>query len=173
MYHDGIAQVWAFWRLWIRDRRSFHGPAELLDHIAHDSLPSYAFVELNHGYGASPGNSQHPANNVTEEVSFAEGEVLIGEIYNALVDRPDVFAKTLLLVTYDEHGGFYDHVPPPRVPPPDAPLLGRLRLQPQRRAGSAVAISPLIPRGTVDHTFYDTPRSPRPSARSSHRTVLR
>jgi phospholipase C len=162
VYHDGIAQVWAFWRLWIRDRSSFHGPGELLEHIARDSLPSYAFVEPNHGYGASPGNSQHPGNNVVDDASFAEGEALIGEIYNALVDQPDVFAKTLLLVTYDEHGGFYDHVPPPRVPAPDA-----------RRSSSgfdfslcgvrvpAVAISPLIPRGTVDHTFYDHASIPK------------
>ena len=73
LYHDGISQVWAFWRLWIRDRWSFHGPAELLDEIA-TTPRQLAFVEPNHGYGASLGNSQDRGNNVIEDVSFAEGE---------------------------------------------------------------------------------------------------
>jgi len=162
VYHDGVAQVWAFWRLWIRDRTPFQGPKDLLDHIAHDTLPDYAFVEPNHGYGRSTGNSQHPGNNLVGDASFTGGEALIGSIYNALVERPEVFAKTLLLVTYDEHGGFFDHVQPPVVPPPDAKLspsgfdfsLCGVRVP-------AVAISPLIPRGTVDPTFYDHASIPK------------
>src|SRR5262249_45943508 len=43
---------------------------------------------------------------------------------------PDVFDKTLLLITYDEHGGLYDHVPPPTgVPSPGGPISGVGRVQ--------------------------------------------
>jgi phospholipase C len=162
IYHDGVAQVWAFWRLWIRDRTSFHGPEALLEHIASDNLPAYAFVEPNHGYGRTAGNSQHPGSNLVDDASFTAGEALIGKIYNALVEQPEVFAKTLLLVTYDEHGGFFDHVQPPAVPAPDARCspsgfdfgLCGVRVP-------AVAVSPLIPRGTVDRTFYDHASIPK------------
>ena len=153
IYHDGIAQVWAFWRLWIADRSRFHGNDVLLDDIRNDRLPAYAFVEPNHGILGGEGNSQHPSNNTTSGDSFLGGEALTAGIYNALVETPAVFAKTLLLITYDEHGGFYDHVPPKTVPPEtttdgfDFGITG-VRVP-------AVAISPLIPHGTVVTDFCE------------------
>jgi phospholipase C len=67
-----------------------------------------------------------------------------------------VFEKTLFLITYDEHGGFYDHVEPQPVPAPDeyvdesgfAFTLSGVRVP-------AVAVSPLIPRGTIVADFFD------------------
>src|SRR5450759_3607048 len=46
------------------------------------------------------------------DTDFARGESLIAMVYEALRANPDVFQRTLLLITYDEHGGLYDHVPP-------------------------------------------------------------
>jgi hypothetical protein len=54
-----------------------------------------------------PWNSQHPFWGVSH------GEELIARVYNDLIENPRVFEKTLLLIVYDEHGGFYDHVVPP------------------------------------------------------------
>lgn len=54
--------------------------------------------------------SEHP----TAEPS--KGEHVTAQLIEALVDHPEVFAKTVFLLVYDEAGGFYDHVPPP-VPP--------------------------------------------------------
>jgi len=45
-----------------------------------------------------------------------ESEVLIASVYNAL---HQLWKSTLLVVVFDEHGGFYDHVPPPATVPPD------------------------------------------------------
>lgn len=45
------------------------------------------------------------------------GESVLSLIINALAANPALWAKTLLLVTYDENGGFFDHVPPPTAPP--------------------------------------------------------
>lgn len=157
IYHDGVAQVWAYDRLWSGGVEHFHTIDRLHADIRSGQLPSYAFVEPNHGYGRGEGNSQHPSHNTVAGDSFVAGEALIGEIYNSLVASPEVFAKTLFLVTYDEHGGFFDHVPPRAVARPDAFT--------DRDSGfdfsicgvrvPAVAISPLIPAGTVDTTFYE------------------
>ena len=127
-----------------------------LDDVAAGTLPAYSFVEPDHGYGAGDGNSQHPGNNTVKGDSFLAGERLMARIYDALAANPALFAKTLFLVTYDEHGGFFDHGPLHRVVPPDDHL---------DRSGfdfswsgvrvPAVAVSPLIPAGTVDATFYD------------------
>ncbi len=42
-------------------------------------------------------------------------------VYSALTSNPDKWAGTMLIITHDEHGGFFDHVPPPGIksPPPD------------------------------------------------------
>jgi phospholipase C len=67
-------------------------------------LPSYAFLEPNFG---SPGqNDQHPPSDIRP------GEQLIADVYNSVKASP-AFESTLLIITYDEHGGCYDHVAPP------------------------------------------------------------
>src|SRR5207342_1232445 len=67
------------------------------------TLPQYSFLEP--GWG-STGNSQHPNYDVSL------GEKLILDVYNAVLNGPG-WNQTLLFITYDEHGGLYDHVPPP------------------------------------------------------------
>jgi phospholipase C len=118
---------------------------------------SYVFIEPNYGSQldhARGGNSQHPVDDVTA------GESLIKQVYETLVSVPSVWEQSLLLITWDEHGGFFDHVTPkPATPPGDEPRysdgpdgfhfnLTGLRVP-------AVAISPYIKAGTVDHTVYD------------------
>lgn len=67
-------------------------------------LPSYSFLEPN--YGGSGQNDQHPPSDIRA------GEKLIADIYNMVKNSP-AFESTMLIITYDEHGGGYDHVPPP------------------------------------------------------------
>jgi phospholipase C len=73
-----------------------------------DQLATYTFIEPQHVL--PPWSSQHPSGGVSH------GEELIASVYNTLVSNPAVFAKSLLLIVYDEHGGFYDHVIPPGHP---------------------------------------------------------
>jgi phospholipase C len=104
-------------------------------------LPAYAFLEPSWG---STGNSHHPNYDV------ALGEAFILQVYQAVRNGPG-WADTLLIITYDEHGGCYDHVPPPTgATPPDA-TIGEFGFDFTRFGVRvpAVLVSPLIPAGTI------------------------
>lgn len=105
------------------------------------TLPPFTFLEPS---WESTGNSQHPNYDV------ALGEQLIHDVYYALHKGP-AWNQTLLIVTYDEHGGCYDHVAPPAdATPPDA-TVGEYGFN-FTRFGlrvPTVLVSPLIVPGTV------------------------
>ncbi|WP_066373224.1 alkaline phosphatase family protein [Herbidospora mongoliensis] len=106
--------------------------------------PEYIFIEPSYGLD---NNDQHPPHPV------ANGERLLGRIYQMLSTGPR-WNRTVLIITHDEHGGCYDHVPPPAAMPPDgyAPQFPVGELNPFRVYGPrvpAIVISPLIEPGTV------------------------
>ena len=91
------------------------------------------------------GNSQHPPGSV------ADGERLIKQVYEIIRSSPR-WNESLLVVTWDEHGGFFDHVLPPRAPPTG--LRGQTHGYMFDQLGPrvpAVVISPLIPKNMVEH----------------------
>jgi phospholipase C len=105
------------------------------------TLPPYTFLEPSWG---TTGNSQHPNYDV------ALGEQLIHDVYEALRAGPG-WPGTLLVITYDEHGGCYDHVPPPwGAVPPDTDT-GEFGFNFDRFGVRVptVLVSPLIAPGTV------------------------
>jgi phospholipase C len=85
---------------------------------------------------------------------------LIKELYEAIRASPH-WDESLLVITYDEHGGFYDHVAPPTAVAPGDRILDPANNRHGfdfRQLGvrvPAVIVSPLIPRNLVDHTVYD------------------
>jgi phospholipase C len=126
-----------------------------------DFSPSYIFIEPNYGNDLPPsaedftcGNSQHPLDDVTR------GERLIKQVYETIRNSPH-WNSSLLLITYDEHGGFYDHVPPPSAVAPGDSISDEdnnnhnFNFEQLGVRVPAVVISPLIPRGMIDHTVYD------------------
>ena len=109
---------------------------------AKGKLPPFSWVEPSFG---STGNSQHPNYHV------APGEQMILDTYNA-VRNGKAWASTLLIITYDEHGGCYDHVPPPAgATPPGDGTVGEYGFDFTRFGVRvpAVLVSPLIEAGTV------------------------
>jgi len=90
-------------------------------------LPEYAFLEPNMFH---PHTDMHPpgAARLRETLhlpppqSMAGGERLLAQVYEAIRTSSTAggsnYANTLFLVTFDEHGGLHDHVPPPAAPPP-------------------------------------------------------
>ena len=113
------------------------------------TLPAYAFLEPS---WSSTGNSQHPNYDV------ARGEQLILDVYHALRGGP-AWNSTLLIITYDEHGGCYDHVPPPwgATPPDSSPGEFGFDFTRFGPRVPTVLVSPLIPAGTVCRAPGTTP----------------
>jgi phospholipase C len=86
------------------------------------TLPALSVVEpaMHH----FPQNDDHSSNE-TPAVDMYRGQQFLQGIYDALRANPDKWQKTLLLITYDEHGGFYDHVVPPLAEARSkAPVIG-------------------------------------------------
>jgi phospholipase C len=77
-------------------------------------LPNYSFIMPRFNGTAHAGaNDEHPPHDVRW------GEYLIADVYDTLRAHEAVWNKSALVVTYDEHGGFFDHVPPPAAVNPD------------------------------------------------------
>ena len=108
---------------------------------ANGTLAGFTFLEPS---WSATGNSQHPNYDV------ALGEQLIFDVYTALRNGP-AWENTLLIVTYDEHGGCYDHVPPPNNAIAPDSSVGEYSFDFKRFGPRVptVLVSPLIPASTV------------------------
>jgi phospholipase C len=103
---------------------------------------------------ATPGETEEDPQNMYY------GEAWAHSVVQAILQSPK-WSRTLLIYTYDEHGGYYDHVPPPGALPPDSIPP---QLQPGDPAGGydmygprvpAVVVSPYSKRGAVSDVTYD------------------
>jgi phospholipase C len=119
--------------------------------------PQFTFIEPDYGdfLGTyTGGTSQHPLDSVTG------GERLIKEVYETIRNSP-LWEKSLLIVTWDEHGGFYDHVIPPAATPPGDPILTNdashfgFDFATYGVRVPAVVISPFVEKNVIDHRLYD------------------
>jgi phospholipase C len=114
-------------------------------------LPAVAQADDEHNFHLE--NDQHPVSNL------AVGEKLLYDVYQALRSNGPSWEKTLLIITYDEHGGNYDHVPPPTGAIPPDGVIGPSGFDFTRFGVRvpAVLASPLIPEGTLLHSPSDGP----------------
>jgi phospholipase C len=143
----------------------FFSTNQFLADAAEGNLPAYSFIEPNLLFGH---NDMHPAFDalfpdapIDAPSSLLGGEALLAKIYDAIRNSRSEHGSnawnTLLLVTFDEHGGTYDHVPPPLVPPPDPTTSFRQYGFGFDRSGvrvPAFAISAWIPERTVVSDEY-------------------
>jgi len=90
--------------------------AQLMTDMQNGTLPQVSFLEP----ASYVGLDEHPGTDDNSPVaSFQQGAKYISGIINALMASQS-WKDTVLILTYDEGGGFYDHVPPqPAVPPGD------------------------------------------------------
>jgi phospholipase C len=124
--------------------------------------PKFVFIEPKygaHGFDVTGpgdftcGNSMHPLDDVTR------GEQLVKTVYESIRNSPH-WDTSLLIITFDEHGGFYDHVKPPAATPPGDVVTASyvqhgFTFDVLGVRVPALVISPLIARGVIDHTQYD------------------
>ena len=126
-----------------------------LDDAAKGNLKSYSFIEPKF-FGQH--NDQHPSaeHKPTRDGTVLLGEKLIWDVYNAIKNSPQR-DDTLFIITYDEHGGCFDHVPPPESIPPEKNVDGSLGFQFNRLGIRVpmVMVSPYIKRNTIINDMFD------------------
>lgn len=110
-------------------------------------FPEFVFIEPKY-FGVDQ-NDDHPPHNLMK------AEKLIADVYNAIRSNDSLWETTLLVVVFDEHGGFYDHVPPPAAVAPD----GKTDEYDFTRLGvrvPALLVSPWVGRGVLHQQFDHT-----------------
>jgi phospholipase C len=116
IYHDGLPQTAGISSL--RDEyinpltKRFQDMDNFFDDVKNGALADYSFIEPRYDTGNNylDGNSMHPLNDIRK------GEDLLKRVYETLRNSR-YWTDTLLIITFDEHGGFYDHQPPPATVP--------------------------------------------------------
>ncbi|XP_056697977.1 non-specific phospholipase C2 [Spinacia oleracea] len=135
-------------------------------HARAGKLPGYVVIEQRYTDTKSePANDDHPSHDVYQ------GQLFVKEVYETLRASPQ-WNETLLLITYDEHGGFYDHVPTPAsgIPSPDGIVGPEPFLFKFDRLGvrvPTIAVSPWIEKGTVVHKA----KGPYPTSEYEHSSI--
>jgi phospholipase C len=129
-----------------------------VDDIGNNTLPTFSFIEPRYSSltGLNP-NCNHPGGGSALEIiskvhgmpiNVYYGEQLLLDVYTRLYNS-SIFDNTLLIVTYDEHGGLYDHVGPPAA---TSPFTGIVSGFPYNRYGVRVPtmfINPYIAKTSI------------------------
>lgn len=167
VYHgDHFPQVCAIDTMpstFVASADQFRKMAECADDMRRGDLANYTFIEPDYGILSSfrNGDSQHPCG------TLSAGEGLIDSVAKALMGNPEIWMRSMLVIVYDEHGGFYDQMATPTTnvtPPGDTPVNADKAAHPPvppfgfNRLGvrvPAVVVSPWVKPGSVSHTVYD------------------
>jgi phospholipase C len=111
-----------------------------------DQFPQFSFIEPR--YLGNDQNDDHPPHNTMKTEKF------VADIYNALRGNEKLWQSILFLLLYDEHGGSYDHVIPPKAVPPDDHHEEGCPFDRLGVRVPAILISPWVSK-PVEHTLYD------------------
>ena len=137
-------------------RDHYRSHDDLMSDLRAGTLPPFSFIEPHYAGDGGAREDEHPPGTPAAGERFVEG------IVRALMASP-AWSRSALFITYDEHGGFADHVSPPDACPPDgltavdASGVARARGS-FGRYGFRVpflVVSPYARRGYVSHTVYD------------------
>lgn len=134
-------------------RKRYHFLNKFYEHAANGNLPEYSWIEP--AYFDMPATNklasdQHPDHDVSA------GDQLIKNIYESLRSSPK-WNDTALIITYDEHGGFFDHVPPPEnIPNPDGLNCSEFNFDRQGIRVPFLVVSPWVKKGTIIHAKDST-----------------
>lgn len=128
-------------------------------------LPAYAFLEPRYSDQLAENGAPLAANDEHADHDIAAGEQLIHDVHQAIRSNKELWESSILVITYSQHGGFYDHAVPPDTVSPDGLLaddpgqsVAKAPPFDFKRLGvrvPAVIISPYIEPGTIDHSVYD------------------
>jgi phospholipase C len=143
---DAEYRVGSFSHFAYFDRRTLLSRKSFLDDAASGNLASVSWIDPNFvdvGFvGPSGSNDDHPPSDVLA------GQEFILKLYNAVINGPQ-WEKTMLVIVYDEHGGFYDHVPT-QTAADDNPKFRTYGVR-----VPAIVVSPWVDRGKASSTVFD------------------
>jgi phospholipase C len=161
LFEQNISILRTYDRYRLENRR-IRPYAEYFDRARQGTLPPVVFIEPR--FVDIP-----PAELATCDQAPADlrhGQRFVGEVYDALSKSPQ-WSRSLLLLTYDEHGGFYDHVPPPGTPhgPPELrDAYPPLCEGGPRHLGARVptlVVSPFVKAGGASNIIFDHTSIPK------------
>jgi phospholipase C len=147
---EGSGNVWSF------EYDTYGEGGTFFDDVKNSALPAFSLIEPRYQMYSARGlqapNSNHPGDSTVSgnsgiPISVSSGEKLLAKVYGALVNNPDLFAKTLLVVTYDEHGGLFDHVAPPAAPSPFTARMTNYNYETYGARVPAIFINPYVKPG--------------------------
>jgi phospholipase C len=156
VYHDGLSFFVLYKDLWkyvLSDQfKDYEFLFRDFQDEADETFPEVILVEPSYQDAPHLG-SDHPNDN-HPPLAIGFGEEFLRRTYEAVITNPTRWGNTLMIVYYDEHGGFYDHVPPPPISyktkgknPFAFESLG-VRIP-------ALLISPYAPKNSVSHLQFD------------------
>src|SRR5579885_2998667 len=156
VYHDGLSFFALYPRAWefvLSDRfRDFEHYFQDMQTEPIDTGPQVIIVEPSYEDGPHIG-PDHPNDN-HPPLAIGFGEEFLRRVYQAATINPNRWRKTVLIHYYDEHGGFYDHVPPPPIP-------YTTKGNPAHTFNSlgvrvpGILVSPYVDRGSVCTALFD------------------
>ena len=120
------------------------------DDVAADQLPDVTFVEPN--YGTLPlgvEDDEHPPTNPQV------GQRFVFRVLDALMSHPTVWSSSAVFITWDEHGGYYDHVVPPVACVPDDSRVFDFAFDHHGFRVPLIVVSPFARSGYVSHVTAD------------------
>jgi len=125
-----------------------------VDDVRNDTLPEVAIVGGNTGVlPAAVGGAEdddHPPSDIRD------GQRFLHDVVTTLLEHPAVWKNTVLFVTYDEHGGFFDHVrPPPACNPLEPTVVYDYSFNQYGFRVPLLIVSPFVKRGYVSHADTD------------------
>ena len=155
-YYDQQSSTMEIVNLLKNQPQIFGSYQQFIADCASNQLPEYSFIEPCYNDHQGPGGGEILASDQHPDHNIQEGERFIANAYNAIRTNPALWSSTLLLIVYDEHGGIYDHVPPPActpdgyfAKPADTGTGETFNFDRLGVRVPAIAVSPYISKGTV------------------------
>jgi phospholipase C len=155
VYHSGLSFFLVLQRFEDVLGSHFRDVSYLARDVQHERKATFPKVILiEPSYVDAPIHFGHPPNDNHPPLPVGPGEHFLRLVYQALTSNPARWARTLLVITYDEHGGFFDHVAPPKIeqhaPNHEYPTFTSAGVR-----VPTLVVSPCVKPGTVFHGTLD------------------
>ncbi len=115
--------------------------------------PQVIFIEPD--YSDAPVHLSGHASDNHPPLAVGFGEAFLRQVYEAVTSNASRWSKTVMFIGYDEHGGFFDHVPPLAVPSEPPPGANYPTFQSTGARIPALVVSPLVSRASVKRDSLD------------------